>query len=95
MATRVEADLLIPGSGDPISNGCVVFDGPKITYAGPVENTPVTSSSDNKPKPRCSPVTSFAVARAASVNISSATRCVPVAQTASGATTGLLVKSVE
>jgi len=30
---RIEADLLIPGRGEPIRNGCVVFDGP--TIAGP------------------------------------------------------------
>ena len=37
---RIEADLLIPGRGDPIPNGCIVFDGPAITYAGPVEGAP-------------------------------------------------------
>src|SRR5437773_2423353 len=37
---RSEADLLIPGRGDPIPNGCIVFDGPAITYAGPVEGAP-------------------------------------------------------
>src|SRR5437762_2005969 len=37
---RIEADLLIPGRGDPIPNGCIVFDGPSITYAGPVEGAP-------------------------------------------------------
>ncbi len=46
MATRLEADLLIPGSGDPISNGCVVFDGPRITYAGPREGAPPASPAD-------------------------------------------------
>ena len=37
---RIEADLLIPGRGDPIRNGCVVFDGPSITFAGPIESAP-------------------------------------------------------
>lgn len=37
---RIEADLLIPGRGDPVKNGCVVFDGPTITYAGPIEGAP-------------------------------------------------------
>src|SRR5437867_4443406 len=37
---RIEADLLIPGRGDPIPNGCIVFDGPAITYGGPVEGAP-------------------------------------------------------
>jgi imidazolonepropionase-like amidohydrolase len=46
MSTRVEADLLIPGLGDPISNGCVVFDGPTISYAGPIEGAPASVPSD-------------------------------------------------
>jgi imidazolonepropionase-like amidohydrolase len=46
MATRVEADILIPGSGDPISNGCVVFDGPTIAYAGTIEGAPTPAPSD-------------------------------------------------
>jgi len=37
---RIEADLLIPGRGNPIRNGCVVFDGPTIAYAGPIEGAP-------------------------------------------------------
>ncbi len=46
MATRVEADLLIPGLGDPIPNGSVVFDGPTISYAGPIEGAPASATSD-------------------------------------------------
>ena len=30
----VLADLLIPGKGDPIKNGCLIIEGKKITYAG-------------------------------------------------------------
>ena len=37
---RIEADLLIPGRGEPIRNGCVVFDGPTISFAGPIESAP-------------------------------------------------------
>src|SRR5437016_1012302 len=37
---RIEADLLIPGRGEPIRNGCVVFDGPTISFAGPIEGAP-------------------------------------------------------
>lgn len=37
---RIEADLLIPGSGDPVKNGCVVIDGGTISYAGPAEGAP-------------------------------------------------------
>ncbi|MCI4371887.1 MAG: amidohydrolase family protein, partial [Thermoplasmata archaeon] len=40
--TRIEADLLIPGAGDPIKNGCVIFDGGTISFAGPIESAPKT-----------------------------------------------------
>ncbi len=46
MATRIEADLLIPGSEEPLRNGCVVFDGPTIQYAGPIEGAPPSGTSD-------------------------------------------------
>lgn len=46
LATRIEADVLIPGSGEPVHNGCVVFEGSTISYAGPIENAPKPSSSD-------------------------------------------------
>jgi len=39
---RIEADLVIPGRGEPIRNGCVVIDGPTIAYAGPIEGAPKT-----------------------------------------------------
>ncbi len=39
---RIEADVLIPGRGDAINNGCVIFDGPVIRYAGPSEGAPKT-----------------------------------------------------
>jgi imidazolonepropionase-like amidohydrolase len=41
---RIEADLLIPGRGEPIRNGCVVFDGPTIAFAGPIEGAPKPAS---------------------------------------------------
>lgn len=44
---RIEADVLIPGKGDVIRNGCVVFDGPTIAYAGPIENAPKGSAKDS------------------------------------------------
>lgn len=50
MATRVEADVLIPGSGEPITNGAVIWDGPTISYAGPVESAPPASPSDTTVK---------------------------------------------
>lgn len=39
---RIDADLLIPGSGDPVTPGTVVTDGPTITYAGTTEGAPDT-----------------------------------------------------
>jgi len=39
---RIEADLLIPGTGEPIRDGLVVLDGPTITYAGPAADAPPT-----------------------------------------------------
>lgn len=37
---RIDADVLIPGSGDPIADGAVVIDDGTITYAGPSANAP-------------------------------------------------------
>ncbi len=39
---RVEADILIPGEGEPVSNGVVLFDGSTIAFAGPAEDAPKT-----------------------------------------------------
>jgi imidazolonepropionase-like amidohydrolase len=39
---RIDADLLIPGRGDPVSPGTVVLDGPTIAYAGPPARAPAT-----------------------------------------------------
>lgn len=41
---RIETDILIPGKGEPIRNGCVVLDGRTISYAGPIEGAPEASS---------------------------------------------------
>jgi len=46
MATRIEADVLIPGADEPIRNGCVVFDDRLITFAGAIESAPKPTSSD-------------------------------------------------
>jgi imidazolonepropionase-like amidohydrolase len=46
MATRIEADLLIPGSGEPVRNGCVVINESSIVYAGPIEGAPPSETSD-------------------------------------------------
>jgi len=40
---RIEADVLIPGRGDTIRNGCVVVDGGVIEFAGSVEDAPKAS----------------------------------------------------
>jgi imidazolonepropionase-like amidohydrolase len=37
---RIDADVLIPGSGEPISSGCVVVDDGIVTYAGPAASAP-------------------------------------------------------
>jgi imidazolonepropionase-like amidohydrolase len=37
---RIDADVLIPGHGEVVKNGCVVLDGARIAYAGPVESAP-------------------------------------------------------
>jgi imidazolonepropionase-like amidohydrolase len=37
---RIEADLLIPGHGDPVRGGVVVLDGSRISYAGLAATAP-------------------------------------------------------
>jgi imidazolonepropionase-like amidohydrolase len=37
---RIEAGLLVPGTGEPIHDGVVAWDGPTITYAGPAAGAP-------------------------------------------------------
>jgi imidazolonepropionase-like amidohydrolase len=39
---RIEAEILIPGQGEPTRDGCVVLDGPTIQYAGPSAGAPGT-----------------------------------------------------
>jgi imidazolonepropionase-like amidohydrolase len=39
---RIEAELLIPGRGDPVRDGVVIFDGSAISYAGPAAAAPTT-----------------------------------------------------
>jgi imidazolonepropionase-like amidohydrolase len=39
---RIEAELLIPGHGDPVRGGVVLLDGPRISYAGPAGAAPQT-----------------------------------------------------
>lgn len=43
---RVEAELLIPGRGEPVRDGVVVWDGATITYAGPAVDAPATPGAE-------------------------------------------------
>lgn len=43
---HVLAEVLIPGRGEPIEQGTLVFDGPTITYAGPSSGAPTFTSDD-------------------------------------------------
>jgi imidazolonepropionase-like amidohydrolase len=47
MATRIVADTLIPGRGDPIEHGTVMMDRGEITYAGPTGEAPAASSGED------------------------------------------------
>jgi imidazolonepropionase-like amidohydrolase len=42
MMERIEAELLLPGDGEPVTDGVVVLDGPVISYAGPARQAPQT-----------------------------------------------------
>ncbi len=42
---RIEAALLLPGSGEPVTDGVVVLDGPVISYAGPAAQAPDTPAA--------------------------------------------------
>src|SRR5260370_19535209 len=42
---RIEAELLVPGSGEPVPEGVVVLEGPIISYAGPAREAPETPAA--------------------------------------------------
>lgn len=42
MATRIHADLMVPGEGEPVADTVVVLDGASVTYAGPAGDAPDT-----------------------------------------------------
>lgn len=44
-ATRIDADILIPGRGDPVRDASVVFDGPTLDYVGPSASAPDIATS--------------------------------------------------
>ena len=39
---RIQAELLIPGKGEPIANGTVIVEGAVITFVGPTGSAPAT-----------------------------------------------------
>jgi imidazolonepropionase-like amidohydrolase len=43
---RIEAELLIPGRGQPLRDGVVLLDGPTISYAGAAAQAPPAASGD-------------------------------------------------
>lgn len=43
--TRIDADLLIPGRGEPVRDGTVLIDGGTITYAGARATAPDTAAT--------------------------------------------------
>jgi imidazolonepropionase-like amidohydrolase len=45
---RIEADLLIPGRGQPVRDGAVLLDGGRIAYAGPRAQAPASSGPSTK-----------------------------------------------
>ncbi len=47
MSTRIVADVLIPGRGEPIERGTVVMEHGSIVYAGPTAGAPAASSDDS------------------------------------------------
>lgn len=46
VATRIVADVLIPGRGEPIERGTVVMEHGAIAYAGPTEGAPGAAPGD-------------------------------------------------
>ena len=46
---RIEAELLIPGHGEPVRGGVVVLDGARIEYAGPAGTAPPTPGAAGLP----------------------------------------------
>ena len=41
-AHRIEAGMLLPGRGEPLRNACVILDGGRIEWVGPVAEAPAT-----------------------------------------------------
>lgn len=49
MTLRVDADLLLPGRGDPIRDGSVVMDGGTISFVGPQDAAPPADNATSVP----------------------------------------------
>jgi imidazolonepropionase-like amidohydrolase len=45
MQRRIEADILIPGRGDPVPDGIVIIEDAVISYAGPAAQAPETPTA--------------------------------------------------
>lgn len=43
---RIEAEVLVPGRGDPVQDGCVILDDGRIAYAGPSSTAPATPAAE-------------------------------------------------
>jgi imidazolonepropionase-like amidohydrolase len=43
---RIEADVMVPGRGAPVANGCVITDGPVLAYAGPLAQAPAAPGAE-------------------------------------------------
>ncbi|MFO7700907.1 MAG: amidohydrolase family protein, partial [Acidimicrobiia bacterium] len=55
MTVRIDADLMIPGSGEPIGDATIVLDGGTITYAGPRSHAPATPGAEGTEVPVAMP----------------------------------------
>jgi len=49
MSIKIQADVLIPGRGEPIDNGAVVMDGDTITYSGTAIGAPTAEETVQVP----------------------------------------------
>lgn len=43
---RIEADVVVPGRGAPVADGCVIVDGPTLVYAGAAAGVPATPEAE-------------------------------------------------
>ena len=55
MTIRIEADLMIPGRGEPIEQATIVSDGGTIVYAGPRSGAPTDGSAETVEVPVAMP----------------------------------------